>query len=130
MPLNREQFLAKFKAGKKPELFKLPDGSEVLMLPISAKLYREYQSSLRNEKGERLEERRVYGDELLVARCLVDEAGNRMFSDEDILGGIFDELKMLPVGDLVRETYKMLGLAEPDEDREKNSSTTDSIEPS
>lgn len=126
MPLNREQFLAK-KVSKHPILFKLSDGDEVYLLPISAKMYRDYKRSLRDEDGIPIEDRQTAGDELLAARCLVDESGNRLFTDEEVLDGIFDEMEMLPMADVIRRTYEMLGIGEP---VEKKSSPTGSINPS
>lgn len=131
MALTREEFLKKRVSPNLIEhKFSDSPGDSILMRPISAKLYRDYRRSLRDKDGAPIPERQAFGDELLVGRVLVEADGSLMFSDEDVMGGIFDDLQMFPLASVVAETYKMLGIVETDEDREKNLSATVSTGPS
>jgi hypothetical protein len=127
--LNRDLFLAK-RVSSKLEKVELPDGDLVYLRPASAKIYRDYQRSLRDKDGMPIQERRGFGDELVVANLMVDQNGQRMFSDDEVLAGVFNEIDMPFLTPVVRKAYELLGIAEPDEDREKNLSTTVPTEPS
>jgi hypothetical protein len=129
MAITRAEFLKKRTS---PDLIEheLPDGDSVLLRQPSAKIYREYKRSMRDKNGDPIPERQKYADELLVGRIMVEADGTLMFSDEDILSGIFDELKMFSLTSVVAKAYEMLGIIESDEDREKNLSETDSTAPS
>lgn len=108
----------------------LPDGDQVFLRPITAKIYRDYKRSLRDKDGQLLPDRQAYHDELLVGRILSEPDGNLMFTDNEIVAGAFDAMPMTIIASLIARTYEMIGMVEPDEDREKNSSTTDSTEQS
>jgi hypothetical protein len=129
MAITRAEFLKK-RTSTDPIEHKLPDGDSVLLKQISARLYRDYKRFLRDKDGTPIAERQRYGDELLVGRLMVEEDGSLMFSDDDILAGVFDELKMFPLASVISKAYEMLGMIESDEGREKNSSGTDSTAPS
>lgn len=129
MVISKAEFLNK-RIDSQPIEHELPDGDRVLMKPISAKMYRDYKRSLRDKDGVPIAERQKYGDELLVGRLLLDQDGSLMFTDDEILDGVFDELKMFPLASVIAKAYEMLGLVESDEDREKNSCATDSTVPS
>jgi hypothetical protein len=47
-----------------------------------------------------------------------------------VLAGAFDQIDMPFLTPVVRKAYELLGISEPEEDREKNLSTTASSEPS
>lgn len=128
MTISKAEFLSK-RVGAQPIEHELPDGDSVSMKPISAKLYRDYKRSLIDKDGAPIQERQKYGDEILIGRLLLEQDGSLMFSDEEILDGAFDELKMFPLASVIAKAYEMLGLVESDEEREKNSSATDSTEP-
>ena len=127
--LDRESFLKK-RVSSNFEKVELPDGDVVYLRPASAKIYHEYQRSLRDKDGMPIQDRRGFGDELVVANLMVDETGKRMFTDEDVLAGAFDQIDMPFLTPVVRKAYELLGISEPEEDREKNLSTTASSEPS
>lgn len=126
MALSREQFLAKRISGNFDE-FTLPDGDTVLLREVSAKLYRDYKSSLRDKDGMPIPERQAYGDELLLARVLVDETGRPMITEAEVLSGILDDMLMAPVRSAIARVYENLGIGD-DEERSKKSSATDSTE--
>lgn len=132
MPLTVQEFLSKKPQGAPVEVFKLSDGDEVYLRRMTAKIYRDYRKDLRDKSGVPIPERQAYGDEILAAHLLCDQSGNRGVTTDQVLAGCFDELLMLPLGDVIRRGYEMIGITDPedDEDREKNSSTTDSTEQS
>lgn len=127
--LNRDSFLKKRVSAVLVSV-ELPDGSEVLMRPASAKIYRDYRRSLRDKDGVPVTAKQPFGDEILVSTLMVDADGKQMFSEEDVVGGAFDAIDMAFLSPLIRKAYEMLGITEPEEDREKNLSTTASTEPS
>lgn len=69
----------------------VPLVGEVRLRSLSAGEMRKFRDSLTDEQGkpnERLERL----NELLAAACIVDESSERVFSDDDVMGGTFDEL--------------------------------------
>jgi hypothetical protein len=130
MVLNRESFLSR-RASAKAESVKLSDGSVVLLRRATAKLYRDYRRSLRDKEGMPIVERQAYGDELLIAAMMVDESGNQLFTTDEVLEGVFDNVEQSDLTPIIRKAYELLGLADEDQEtREKNSSATESTEPS
>lgn len=127
--IGKAQFLSK-RTSASTVSHKLPDGDVVPLRPLTPKIYRAYKRSLRDKDGVTIPERQAYQDELLVGRLLCNADGSLMFSDEDILTGAFDDMDMPPITSLVTRAYEMMGVTVSDEDREKNSPTTDSTEQS
>lgn len=127
--LNRDSFLKK-RVSASADSVELPDGSLVLMRPASAKIYRDYRRSLKDKDGMPVTAKQPFGDEILLATLMVDADGNQMFTEEDVVAGAFDAIDMAFLSPLIRKAYEMLGITEPEEDREKNLSTTASTEPS
>ena len=130
MALNREAFL-KRKASNQPVSVKLADGSSVLLRRATAGRYRDYKRSMRDKDGLPIPERQAFGDELLIAALMVDQQGNQLLTDADVMGGALSEHEMCDLLPIIRKAYELVGLADmTDEDREKNLSTIASTEPS
>lgn len=132
MSLNREQLLS--RKAPSPQQCPLPGGGEVLMkVPVTAD-YRAYQASLRNKDGDFIDARLERGDELLIATLvIVPETKDRMFSVDDVMGGVFDSVPAADVNAMSAKAYELYGKTKApklltDEDREKNLSETASSE--
>ena len=123
--LTKEQFSAK-KISTDPQKLELPDGDFVMVLPVGSKIMREYRSCLRDEDGKPLESHKPFVDELLIARILVDESGQRMYSDDEVLAGDLTNLDPGTWDTLMSFAWGYLTGG----DRQKKSSTTDSGDPS
>jgi len=108
----------------------LPGGDQVFLRPASAKVYREYRRSMRDKDGMPIPERQSFGDELLVSRLLVSPDGTPMFTEEQVVNGVLDDIDMTSLAPIIRKSYVVVGVNEDDEGRAKNSSTTESTEPS
>lgn len=124
MTLTKQQLLER-RVPIDSQTLSLPRGGTVRVLPIGAKLFREYRRSLRDEDGKPIPERSGCIDELLVGRILLDDSGSRMFSDEEILAGCFDNFHPSDMDALVEWAWSFVG----DGDREKKFSPTPSGEP-
>lgn len=132
MALDRKSLLARKIA--KPHECSLPGGGEVLMRVPGAADWRAYQASLRDKDGRYIDKRLERGDELLIATLIIDpETHERMFSIDDVMGGVFDD-PHIPAADInvmAAKAYELYGrnnekpVLVTDEDREKNSSETE-----
>lgn len=101
---------------------------KVRIQSLTAREVRSWRESLTDERGKptpRLER----ANELLVALAVVDEAGNRVFSDDDAMSMLFDELDSAAFSALAKLVRKHTNVdADPDwraiEDAGKNSGAT------
>jgi hypothetical protein len=87
-----------------------------------------FKDSLLDDKGQRTA-RLDKVNELLVAQCVVDEAGDRAFCDEDAMGAAFGEIDGAPLAALYRACVVHTNYRQdPDwkaiEDAAKNSDAT------
>lgn len=130
MALDRKSLLA--RKIPKPQECSLPGGGSVLMRVPGGADWRAYQASLRDKDGKYIDKRLERGDELLIATLVIDpETQERMFSIDDVMGGVFDD-PHIPAADInamAAKAYQLYGRTETpvlvtDEDREKNSSET------
>lgn len=124
MFLTKQQLLER-RVPSDAQPLTLPGGQTVRVLPVSAKLFREYRQSLRDQDGNLVPDRQACVDELLLARVLVDENSQRMFSDEDVLAGCFDHFMPLDFDALMDWAWSFISTG----DREKKYSPTTSGEP-
>lgn len=108
MALSKEQLLKKKRSGETVP-FSLPSGDEVLLLRPSAKHYRQWRASLRNDKSEFDQARIVRGDELLVSQILVNPDGSQMFSESEVLSDAMD-LDSPDMVALIEKVYVLFGL--------------------
>lgn len=68
-----------------------PQIGEVLLRSLTADEMRAFKDSLTDERGK-LTKRGDNFERLLVAQCVCDESGARVFGDEDALCGVFGEI--------------------------------------
>lgn len=116
--LDRAAFTQQLTVSDTPKPLELPGGQIVLVKPVGSKLFREYRKSLRDEDGKVIEARKDFVDELLVARCLVNPDGSRMFTDEDVLAGMLDGIRPAAMDTLLEFAW---GQVSEGGDREKKS---------
>lgn len=107
----------------------LPNGMTARIQHLTAGEMRQLRTSLMDKKGELIRKRADRLQELLVSRCLVDEQGNRMLTDEDAMSAEMDALDGALVAALFRECRDWTGFAadadwQAIEDAAKNSEST------
>lgn len=124
--LTKDQIREK-KQSSSPAVLPLPDGTSVYAMPVGFRLFSDYQACLRDEDGDPIGERAAFSDDLLVARVLVDESGNRLFTDEEVLAGEFDWMPPVIMASILQHAYSFVNARE---DREKKSSATEPGDPS
>lgn len=100
----------------------------VRLRSLTTREMRELRDSFVDEKGKPTK-RLDYVNELLVASCIVDDDGNRVVSDEDATGGVFDDVDGGAFATLIQAARKHTNYAaDPDwkaiEDAAKNSAAT------
>ena len=106
----------------------IPILGSVRLRSLSAGEMRTLRESFVDKKGEATDRlNRV--NELLVANCIVDESGERVISDADAMGGIFDDVDGGAFASLSVACRKHTNFAsDPDwkaiEDAAKNSDAT------
>lgn len=108
---------------------RLPTGPTVRLQSLTAGEMRSLRQSLSNSKGELIKKRGDRLQELLLAWTVVDDAGQRLFSEEDALGSDFDGLDGADSAVLYRKAREFTGFgADADyaavEDAVKNSEST------
>lgn len=118
--------------GKRARRFKLvtiPTGGEVRLRNMTTSEMRALRASLLTKDGKMIASRADRIQQLLVAACVVDDDGNRLFTDDDALGATMDELDGAVMSCLFAEAKAWTGFgADSDwsaiEDAAKNSNAT------
>ena len=77
-------------ATRRYRMVSLPLGGKVRIQSLTAGETRALRQSLLNSKGELIKARGDRLQEILICACLVDESGNRIFSDADAMSGDWD----------------------------------------
>lgn len=100
----------------------------VRLRSMTTREMRELRDSFVDEKGKPTK-RIDYVNELLVANCIVDDSNERVVSDEEATGGIFDDVDGGAFATLIQAARKHTNYAaDPDwkaiEDAAKNSGAT------
>ena len=71
---------------------RLAEGRSCRIRSLTAGEMRAFRTSMSNSKGELIRKRADRLQELLIAQCLATATGDRILSDEDVMGGDFDLL--------------------------------------
>lgn len=116
-------------AGRRYRVVPLPTGGQVRIQSLTSGEARALRQFLLNPKGELI---KVRGDrlaELLICACLVDENGQRLFSQDDAMSADFDAFDNAVSSVLYQFCRNWTGFAaDPDfaaiEDAVKNSEST------
>ena len=108
--LSREQLLA---GGKRPtKVITLPSmGGDVILRGFSAEELVDFQKWVALKKGEKFEEM-IFASKLVV-RCLVDESGNRVLTDDD--WKLVKEWPALEFRVITNAALEINGLRDPEE---------------
>jgi hypothetical protein len=118
----RERF---FQAGKRRYRdFDAPLIGNVRLRSLTNDEMRTLKESFTDETGK-INERGKKLNELLVAACVCDASGDRVFSDDDAMGSLFGEMDGAPLAALVKACIEFTNFrADPDwkaiEDAAKN----------
>ena len=125
MALDRKSLLARKSELPLSVPFDLPSGDSVTLRIPTGKDYREWQRSLRDEKGEVTDECEELSSELLIATVLVNPDGSAMFTKEDVLARAMEGLLQADFSALLSAVHKLYGI-QPGflESITKNSSAT------
>ncbi len=111
------------------KLIDLPGGGQARIRSLSSGEMRDFRRSMLNPQGKLIKSRSDNMHELLIAQCLVDDEGNRLFTDEDAMSSSFAEIDGSLVSVLSSECRSWTGFGtDPDwsaiEDAAKNSEPT------
>ena len=122
----RERFFAANK--RRYQTVDVPILGEVRIRSLTTREMRELRDSFTDEKGKPTD-RLNHVNELLVAACVVVDSGERVFSDDDVMGGAFEEVDGAAFAALSQAVRKHTNFAaDPDwkaiEDAAKNSAAT------
>lgn len=91
-----------FEAGKRRyKTVDVPLLGQVRLRSLTNAEMRELKESFTDETGK-INERGKRLNELLVAACVVDDSGERVFSDDDAMGALFGEMDGAPLAALVK----------------------------
>ena len=86
----RDRFLQKTKRRFKKIM--LPDGDTFVIRSLTGSEMRSFRESLVDRKGELIRARGDRLNELLLARCLVDDDHQTFLTDDDAMNGQLDDL--------------------------------------
>lgn len=116
-------------AAKRYRMVQLPTGGQVRIQSLTAGEARALRQSLINKKGELIKARGDRLQELLICHCVVDENGQRVFSEDDAMSSDFDGLDQANAAVLYQACRNFSGFgADADfaaiEDAIKNSDST------
>jgi hypothetical protein len=119
--LTREQILE--ARDMRVEKVKVPEwGGEVFVRSLTAAERDDFEGSIVTRDGSKLDFSIANIRAKLVARTVCDEAGNRIFTDADIL--LLGEKSAEPVDRIYDVAQRLSGLSDKDmEELEKNSGT-------
>lgn len=90
MAIGRDEFLR--ATARRYATVEVPSYGEVRMQSLTAAEMRSIRRSLRTEAGAFDNERFARIDALVVAAALVDDDGDRLFSDDDVMCGVLDHV--------------------------------------
>jgi len=118
--------------GKASRRFKdvhLPTGGTARLRNLSTSEMRSLRGSLLSKDGKLIQSRADRIQQLLVAWCLVDDAGNRILTDDDATGNAMDDIDGAVVACLFAEAKAWSGFGSDSdwsaiEDAAKNSNAT------
>lgn len=100
-------------------------GDTIRLVGMTRREHREWNKSRLNDDGELDEKKEEFANELLVARCAVDELGKRELSDRDVLSGALDNMDAADWTALWSATLGLLSATPKSvEDAIKNSQAT------
>lgn len=125
MALDRKSLLARKTELPSSVPFDLPSGDSVALRIPTGKDYREWQRSLRDDKGEITDECEELSSELLIATILVNPDGSPMFTKEEVLDHAMEGLLQADFSAILGAVHQLYGI-QPGflENIEKNSSAT------
>lgn len=110
--LNRDALLRRM-GGLKTREVALSDGAVVVMVEPTTKDIRAWRKSMRKPDGSIDPAKSARTSELLVGRLIVDpETKQRMFTEADVIGGVFDNLPSQDMQIMSRAADQLAGFIE------------------
>ena len=111
--LTKEQLLAKGKeAARRFTLVDLPTGGTVRVQSLTRLEQREWKKSWRKRNGELDRTKFDFSDDVLLAKSIVDDAGNQVFTPTDAFDGCFDGWDSGDINALLKAVSKLSNLEE------------------
>ena len=127
MAVTREQLLK--QSARRYKVKALPPFGEFRLQSLYESEMRAIRESLVDRKGELIQVRASRMNQILVAACLVDDNGARLFTDADVNAGVMDTLDGAVLAALYKDARDWSGFASDGdwkaiEDAAKNSDAT------